>query len=101
MSSRLLASLPRLSPLRGGLLQGRVHQNLWLEMLVAATAASALTALAAGAVVLFHERSHLAVESEETQRQLSVSLTSYEPSTTCSDACSRPPPAGRWRWPWW
>lgn len=79
MSARLLASLPRLSPQRGGLLQGRVHQSLWLEMLVAATAASALMAITAGAVVLFHERSHLTGEAEEMQRQLSASLTSYEP----------------------
>lgn len=64
---------------RGGLLKGRVHQSLWLEMLVAATAASALMAVVAGGVVLRHERSHLGEEMEEVQRQLSGSLTSYEP----------------------
>jgi len=73
------SAVPGAGSLRGGQLQGRVHQSLWLEMVVAATVASALMALVAGAVVLRHERTHLGEETEAVQRQLSASLTSYEP----------------------
>ena len=64
---------------RSGLLSGRVDQSLWLEMLVAATVGSALMAVVAGVVVLGQGGSHLRHDSEEVQRQLSSSLTSFEP----------------------
>jgi len=79
MSPRLLAALPRVGQTRSAVLQGRVHQNLWLEMLVAATGASALMALVAGGVVLRHELTHLSDETARVQRQLSASLTGDEP----------------------
>ena len=80
MSPRLLTALPLgTTKAQEGLLQGRVHQNLWLEMVVMATAASALMALVAGAVVMRHEQMHLGHEVEDMQRQLGIGLTSYEP----------------------
>lgn len=64
---------------RSGLLRGRVHQNLWLEAMLAATIASALMAFVAGVVVLNQSARQLRYESDEVQRQLSAGLTSYEP----------------------
>ena len=64
---------------RSGMLRGRVYQNLWLEMVLAATTASALMAVVAGVVVLNQGARQLRHESDEVQRQLSAHLTSYEP----------------------
>lgn len=61
------------------LLQSRVYQSLWLEMMVAATAASALMAVVSGAVVLAQGARQLERESDAVQRQLSGALTSYQP----------------------
>jgi len=64
---------------RSGLLRGRVYQHLWWEAVLAATTASALMALVAGAVVLHQGARQLRQDSEALQRQLSASLTSYGP----------------------
>ena len=64
---------------RNTLLHGRVYQSLWLEAVVAATAASALMAVVAGVVVLSQGVGQLQREADEVQRQLSAGLTSYEP----------------------
>ena len=61
------------------LLSRRVNRQLWLDMLVAATGASALMALVAGFLVLSREARELQRDAESLQRQLSVGLTSYEP----------------------
>jgi diguanylate cyclase (GGDEF)-like protein len=61
------------------LLRGRVDQNLLAEMLVAATAASALMALVSGVVVLTQAGRQLQQGSNALQHQLSASLTSYQP----------------------
>ncbi|MFM7314462.1 MAG: diguanylate cyclase [Cyanobium sp.] len=64
---------------RNGPLHGRVYQSLWLEMLLAATGASAAMALVAGMVALNQGARTLARDTEQAQRQLSASLVSYEP----------------------
>ena len=64
---------------RSTLLHGRVQQSLWVELVLAATAASALMAVVSGAVVLFQGVNRLQRESAELQRQLSTGLTSYQP----------------------
>jgi diguanylate cyclase (GGDEF)-like protein len=64
---------------RSTLLHGRVQQSLWVEMVLAATAASALMAVVSGAVVLSLGVSRLQKESAELQRKLSTALTSYQP----------------------
>ena len=61
------------------LLHGRVVQSMWVEMVVASTAASALMAVVAGLVVLSQGVNQLEHETHEVQRQLSAGLTSYEP----------------------
>lgn len=61
------------------LLRGRVDQNLLAEMLVAATAASALMALVSGVVVLTQAGRQLQQGSNALQHRLSASLTSYQP----------------------
>ena len=61
------------------LLRGRVYQSLWIEMGLAAMAASALMAVVSGVVVLNQGSRQLRHASEEVQRQLSGSLTSYAP----------------------
>jgi diguanylate cyclase (GGDEF)-like protein len=61
------------------LLHGRVYQSMWVEMLLAATAASALMAVVSGLVVLSQGVSRLEHETDVLQRDLSVGLTSYEP----------------------
>ncbi len=74
MIRRLLARLGE-----SQLLRGRVHQSLWLEVILTATAASALMAVLAGALVLSQSAQMLERDAEELQRQLSVGLTSYQP----------------------
>ena len=64
---------------RTNLLHGRVYQSMWLEAMVAATAASALMAVVAGVVVVSQGVGQLQHDTEEVQRQLSAGLTSYEP----------------------
>ena len=64
---------------RTTLLHGRVYQSMWVEVLVAATAASALMAVVAGTVVLSQGVNQLEHDTDEVQRQLSAGLTSYEP----------------------
>ena len=64
---------------RNTLLHGRVYQSMWLEAVLAATAASALMAVVSGVVVLSQGEGQLAHDTEEVQRQLSAGLTSYEP----------------------
>ena len=61
------------------LLRGRVYQSLWIEMGLAAMAASALMAVVSGVVVLHQGSRQLRHASAEVQRQLSGSLTSYAP----------------------
>lgn len=61
------------------LLQGRVNQSLWLEVLLVATGASALMAVLAGALVLSQGARMLEQDAQDLQRQLSVGLTSYRP----------------------
>ncbi|MFM7087386.1 MAG: diguanylate cyclase [Cyanobium sp.] len=60
-------------------LQGRIHQSLWMELVVAATAAASLLAVVTGGVVLSHSASYLRREADAVQRQLSSGLTSYAP----------------------
>ena len=67
---------------RSGLLRSRVYQDLWLEVVLAATTASALMAVMAGVVVLNQSARQLRQESDAVQRQLSASLTTYEPLYT-------------------
>jgi len=74
MIRRLLARLGE-----SQLLRGRVYQSLWLEVILTATAASALMAVLAGALVLSQSAQMLERDAEELQRQLSVGLTSYQP----------------------
>ena len=74
MIARLLSA-----PGRTELLSSRVNRQLWLDMLVAATGASALMALVAGFLVLSQGARELRRDAESLQRQLSVGLTSYEP----------------------
>ncbi|MFM2079748.1 MAG: hypothetical protein RLZZ124_866 [Cyanobacteriota bacterium] len=74
MISRVLDQLGRST-----LLRGRVYQSLWLEMMLASMAASALMAVVAGVLVLAQGSRLLRHETEEVQRQLSSGLTSYEP----------------------
>lgn len=62
------------------LLRGRVHQSLWLEVVVVATGASAVMAVLAGALVLSQGTRLLEKDTEDLHRQLSVSLTSYQPA---------------------
>ena len=64
---------------RTSLLHGRVYQSLWIEMMLAATGASALMAVVAGVVVLNQGAQQLRHAADQVQRQLSASLTSYEP----------------------
>lgn len=64
---------------RATLLHGRVQQSLWVEMVLVATAASALMAVVSGAVVLAQGGNRLRKESAELQRELSTGLTSYQP----------------------
>jgi diguanylate cyclase (GGDEF)-like protein len=61
------------------LLSRRVNRQLWLDMVLAATGASALMALVAGVLVLSQSARQLQRDAEGLQRQLSVGLTSYEP----------------------
>ncbi|MEB3200381.1 MAG: GGDEF domain-containing protein [Synechococcaceae cyanobacterium] len=79
MPSEVSGPPPRRIERRQGLLRGRVHQSLLLEMVVATTVASALMALAVGSVVLRHQLRIMTTALEASQRQLSASLTSYEP----------------------
>ena len=67
------------APSRTELLSRRVNRQLWLDMLVAATGASALMALVAGFLVLSQSARELQRDAESLQRQLSVGLTSYGP----------------------
>jgi diguanylate cyclase (GGDEF)-like protein len=64
---------------RSQVLSRRVNRRLWFDMLLAATAASALMALLAGFLVLSQSERELRRQAEDLQRQLSVGLTSYEP----------------------
>jgi diguanylate cyclase (GGDEF)-like protein len=61
------------------LLHSRVNRRLWLSVLLASTAASALMALVAGLLVLSNSARQLQRQADGLQRQLSVGLTSYEP----------------------
>ena len=61
------------------LLRGRVHQSLWLEVILVATGASALMAVLAGALVLSQSARMLERDARDLERQLSVGLTSYQP----------------------
>ena len=61
------------------LLSQRVNRQLWLDMLLAATGASALMAVVAGTLVLSQAAQQLRRDAVGLQRQLSVGLTSYEP----------------------
>lgn len=61
------------------LLRGRVHQSLWLEVVLVATGASALMAVLAGAVVLWQGARMLERDARDLERQLSVGLTSDQP----------------------
>lgn len=61
------------------LLSRRVNRQLWLDMLLAATGASALMAVVAGFLVLSQSARELQRDAQALQRQLSVGLTSYEP----------------------
>ena len=74
MIGRLLSA-----PGRTELLSSRVNRQLWLDLLVAATGASALMALVAGFLVLSQGARELRRDAESLQRRLSVGLTSYEP----------------------
>jgi diguanylate cyclase (GGDEF)-like protein len=70
----------RLERLRASpLLQGRVHQSLWLEVVLVATGASALMAVLAGALVLSQSARMMEQDAQTLERQLSVGLTSYQP----------------------
>jgi diguanylate cyclase (GGDEF)-like protein len=62
-----------------GTLAQWVNRRLWLDMLPAATAASALMAVVAGTLVLSQSAQEQRRQAEGLQRQLSVGLTSYEP----------------------
>lgn len=67
---------------RGGqaaLLEGRVHQSLWLEVVFTATVASALMALVSGFVVLHQSMRQLTHDSDDLQRRISAGFTSYRP----------------------
>jgi diguanylate cyclase (GGDEF)-like protein len=64
------------------LLSRRVNRQLWLDMVLAATAASALMAVVAGFLVLSQSAQALLRDAEGVQRQLSAGLTSYEPLHT-------------------
>lgn len=61
------------------LLSRRVNRQLWVDMLLAATGASALMAVVAGFLVLSQSAQGLQRDAQALQRQLSVGLTSYEP----------------------
>lgn len=61
------------------LLQGRVNQSLWLELILVATGASAVMAVLAGALVLSQGARILERDAQDLHRQLSVGLTSYQP----------------------
>lgn len=56
-----------------------VNRRLWLEMVLAASIASALMAVVSGLLVLSQSARQLHHNAEDLQRQLSVGLTSYEP----------------------
>lgn len=56
-----------------------VNRRLWLEMVLAASIASALMAVVSGLLVLSQSARQLRHNAEDLQRQLSVGLTSYEP----------------------
>jgi diguanylate cyclase (GGDEF)-like protein len=56
-----------------------VNRRLWLEMVLAASFASALMAVVAGLLVLSQSARQLRHNAEDLQGQLSVGLTSYEP----------------------
>jgi len=75
MIQRIWAQLSQ----EANLLRGRVYQSLWIEMALAAMAASALMAVVSGVVVLNQGSRQLRHASAEVQRQLSGSLTSYTP----------------------
>ena len=64
------------------LLSRRVNRQLWLDMVLAATGASALMAVVAGFLVLSQSAQELLRDAEGVQRQLSAGLTSYEPLHT-------------------
>ena len=64
---------------RETLLHSRVQKNLWIEVVLVATAASALMALVSGAVVLYQGVNRLQRQSSDLQRQLSAGFTSYQP----------------------
>jgi len=61
------------------LLSRRVNRQLWFDMVLAASGASALMALVAGVLVLSQSAQELQRDAEGLQRQLSVGLTSHEP----------------------
>ena len=61
------------------LLSRRVNRQLWLDMVLAATGASALMAVVAGFLVLSQSARELQRDADKLQRQLSAGLTSYEP----------------------
>lgn len=60
-------------------LSRRVNRQLWLDLVLAATGASALMAVVAGFLVLSQTARNLQRDAEKLQRQLSAGLTSYEP----------------------
>jgi diguanylate cyclase (GGDEF)-like protein len=60
-------------------LSRRVNRQLWLDMVLAATGASALMAVVAGFLVLSQSARQMQRDAEGLQRQLSAGLTSYEP----------------------
>lgn len=62
-----------------GLLGQRVNRRLWFDMLLAATAASALMAVVAGFLVLSESAHDLRRQAEGLQRQLSMGLIEEEP----------------------
>jgi len=65
--------------LHAGQLGQRVNRRLWFDMLLAATAASALMAVVAGFLVLSQSAYDLRRQAEGLQRQLSMGLIDDEP----------------------
>ncbi len=65
--------------LHTGQLGQRVNRRLWFDMLLAATAASALMAVVAGFLVLSQSAYDLRRQAEGLQRQLSMGLIDDEP----------------------